>query len=80
MIGNATNVHCRQNPQHDEAESQNNNNHKTPGRQRKVKHPEAHFLGLKILWNFLVGGLVLRSFLCILGSVPKVNAQNEDIL
>ena len=51
MIGKYHNHTLRKNPQqHDEPK--NNNNHKTPGRQRKVKHPEAHLLGVKNLWIY----------------------------
>ena len=62
---NHTLVVLQMNPQHHEAEPQNNNNHKTPERQRKVKHPEAHVLGVKILWIFFCGrrGLVLGGHL-----------------
>ena len=40
MIGKYHNHTLQMNPQHHEAEPHNNNNHKTPGRQRKVKHSE----------------------------------------
>ena len=49
MIGKYHNHKLQTNPQHHETVPQNNNNHKALGRQRKVKHPEAPFLGVKIL-------------------------------
>ena len=52
MIGKYHNHSLQTNPLHHETEPQNNNNHKTPGRQRKVKHSEAHFFGVKILFIF----------------------------
>ena len=43
-----------------------------------------NFLGMKILWIFLWGhhkiGLVLASFLCILGTFLRSKVQNWDIL